>query len=1181
MHCPHCQFDHPASVNFCGMCGGRLVPECSHCGAENPLEFHFCGQCGYRLVAPEGAEGAPAAPDPRVARPHGAPPEADTSDAARPDVLRPDFSRPAASPTPVSPAPGTPPTAPAEPGPGGKRANPTSRAASPVTYTPQHLADQVLASRAALEGERKQVTVLFCDIVNSTATADSVGAETMHTLLNQFFELALTEVHRFEGTINQFLGDGFMALFGAPIAHEDHARRAVLAALALRDRIQERREELEREHGTALQVRMGLNTGMVVVGGIGDNLRMDYTAVGDTTNLAARLQGLAEPGTVLVSEPTYRLVLPFVKVEPLEPTKVKGKSEPIQPYKVISSRSRRASSPVRSRAPFVGRERELAALQDLWGQAREGHGQVVGIAGEAGSGKSRLVHELLHRLDPREATRLRGRCLSYGSGISYLPLAHMLRHAGGIADSDPPDTVREKLTRNLEQLGLDSDEHRPYLLRVLDVEDPSDDLAGVEPQVIHRRTFASLGKVLFRASELRPVILEIEDLHWIDATSEQVLERLVEGLAGARLLLLLTYRSGYQPGWMEKTYATQIPMRRLSREESRAMVAALLQSVGGGAAAGDFPDRLTDEILGKAEGNPFFLEELARSISGPQDDSGAPLPDTVPDTVQGLIMARLDRLPEEHKRVLQTASVLGREFPLDLLRAIWLDAAPLDPPLVDLKRWELFYEDPTSDPVVCSFHHALTQEVAYQTLLTGRRQSLHRLAGEGLERLYEGRLEDALDRLAYHYPLANEPAKAVTYLSRAAEKAARGYSHAEAAQALRQALEQARKLPDDVRSRRLVELTLQLVESLLPLARLPETLEVLEEHRELLDEVDGDRDTLAGRYHFWLGHTHSYLGHPEKAEAHARQSLEAAEAAGDAVTSGQARYVLCRDGFWIGKFSEGLAHGLKALDLLEGERWWQGQTYWVNGFHHFVLGRFQQALESMEQAGEIGEDLADPRLDTSWSTGYFLAAMGDWDGGIAACRGGLERARDPLNTAAALGFLGYAYLEKGDQEQAIPTLEQAVDKLEKAGMQQLFGWFSIYLGEAYLAVGRAEEARERAQEGLEVTEAARFLFGAALGVRALGRIALGTADLAEAETQLREARDRFEQLEASFEQARTQLDLARLAQALQQPDRAASYLEQARQRFQDLDATHHLAETDRLADELQAPTPVAPAAPTG
>ena len=1133
MRCPRCEVDHPDSIRFCGLCGARLVPDCPRCGKENPLEFRFCGECGTALT------GTP---------PGDSPPERPAEGSER---------SPVATAAPV---------------------NPTARTPAPVTYTPPHLADQVLASKAALEGERKQVTVLFCDIVNSTAIADAVGAETMHTLLDGFFETALREVHRFEGTINQFLGDGFMALFGAPIAHEDHARRAVLAALALRDRVHEDRTELRRRHGVELRVRMGLNTGLVVVGGIGDNLRMDYTAVGDTTNLAARLQGLAEPGAVLASESTYRLVLPWVKVEPLEATRVKGKTEAVRSYKVLEARRRSAPRSVRSRAPFVGREQELAVLRELWEQSVDGHGQVVGVAGEAGAGKSRLVHEFRTRLpgssDRPAVTWLTGRCLSYGTGIPYLPLVHMLRTAGGITETDPPEAIREKLRRNLRELGLEPEEHEPFLLRLLDVRKGAEALDDLEPQVIHNRTFASLRRILFRASEFRPVILELEDLHWVDATSEELVSELVEDLAGARLLLLLTYRSGYKPGWMEKSYATQITMRRLSAEDSRTLVGSILPLTR-------LPSDFTDEILDKAEGNPFFLEELARTMAE-REQAGETEPDTVPDTVQGLIMARMDRLPEQHKRVLQTAAVLGREFALDLLRAVWDDTLPLEPLLTDLKRWEFFYEDPTATDSLCTFHHALTQEVAYQTLLTNRRGALHREAGEALEALHRDRLDDALDQLAYHYPRAGAPHKAVTYLRRSAEKAARGYAHAEAARALEQALEQAEELPEEERDRCLVELALQLAESLLPLARLPETLELLEQHRQRMEGLKDD--TLAGRFHFWLAHTHSYLGNPEDATTHARRSIAAAEREGDRVTAGKARYVLSRDGFWIGELAEGLSHGLRALELLEGERWWQGQAYWVNGFHHFVLGRFEKALESMERARAIGEDLGDPRLDTSWSTGYFLASMGDWEAGIAACRGGVERARDPLNTAAALGFLGYAYLEQGDQEQAVPTLEKAVEKLREAGMQQLFGWFAVYLGEAYLTAGRWEEARERATEGLETTRAARFRFGEALGERALGRIALGrvlrardgsgegvsdegapsTELLAEAERHLRRAHDRFTGLEAPFERARTLLDLARLVHLRDRSDDAARHLSVARACFVELGATAHVAAVDRL-----------------
>src|SRR6185436_4148876 len=376
MKCPQCQLDNPSWCKFCGSCGIKLTPICAHCGRENLPGFNFCGECGQPLGSSPAAAPAPPAVSAAVAVPIPPPPAA-----AEPVVL-PAAPRPAAGPALHS-------------------------------YTPGHLADQVLQSRIALEGERKQVTVVFCDMAGSTWLAERLGPEIMHLLINRFFELALGAVHRYEGTVNQFLGDGFMALFGAPIAHEDHARRAVLAALGLQKAIREQRADLGERYGVELKVRMGLNTGWVVVGGIGDHLRTDYTAVGDTTNLAARLQQIAEPGSVLISESTWRLVHGEVQTEALTPTQVKGKSEPVQVYRLLGLGATQADQAVLGGggllAPFVGREREMAVLDELREQAENSHGQVVGIAGEAGSGKSRLLYELRRRAWASPAARLSGR----------------------------------------------------------------------------------------------------------------------------------------------------------------------------------------------------------------------------------------------------------------------------------------------------------------------------------------------------------------------------------------------------------------------------------------------------------------------------------------------------------------------------------------------------------------------------------------------------------------------------------------------------------------------------------------------------------------------------------------------------------------------------------------------------
>jgi class 3 adenylate cyclase/tetratricopeptide (TPR) repeat protein len=1046
-------------MKFCGQCGSKLAAVCGKCGTENPPGFKFCGECGSPI-------GAPAVPKVEEAAP--------------------------------------PPAAPAA----------EARSAPVQSYTPSHLAPS-LQSRSAMEGERKQVTVVFCDLVGSTSLAERLGPETMHLLLNRFFELALSEVHRYEGTINQFLGDGFMALFGAPIAHEDHARRAALAALGLQKLLHEHRAELGAKDGQALEVRMGINTGWVVVGGIGDALRSDYTAVGDTTNLAARLQSLAEPGTILVGEDTSRFLQGAARLEPLGPIQIKGKELPVHVFRLQGMgavQSEAALLDGMARSPFVGRQREIGTFEELRERAAAGEGQVVGIAAEAGAGKSRLVYELHRLLFDGPVRFLAGRCVSYASGIPLLPILFMLRNEWGISETDDVAAATTRLTASLERSGMETEESLPYLLHLLGYAEGTERLAALSSQAVLARTFRILRQMILNAGPGELVILEIEDLHWVDKTSEDFLNFLVEGLVVSRVLLLVTYRSGYRPPWIEKSYATQITLSRLTNRESQEVIRSVLRRSDPSAA-------LIEAVLSKAEGNPFFLEELTRSLLEHPDV-------LVPDTIQGVLMARIDRLPEEHKRLLQTASVLGREFALHLLTRVWEPAADLMPLLGDLKRWEFFYEEPTAEEPRYLFKHALTQEAVYQTLLKSRRQSLHEAAGEAFEQLYADRLDDVYDRLAYHYAAADDAPKAVSYLSRFAGQAAGRYAHSEAARALREALAHCDGLPEALRDRRRVELILQLAESLLPLALFPETLELFLAHRERVERL-GD-PALNGPYHFWLAHTCSYLGDQAEAASNARLAIAAARQAGDAATEGKAWYVLCRDAFWSGHFSEGIAHGRQALPLFERshEPWWQGQAYWVAGFHHYVLGQFAEAFDKMERAEAIWRALQDPRLDPSWSTGYFHASIGNWEQGIAACQGGLERAQDPLNTAAALGFLGYALLEKGDLPAAIQSLEDSTGRLRQAGMQQLLGWFSAFLADAYLRSGRIDEAGALAREALAVTESVRFRYGSGMAQRALGRVLRAAGDREGAAVALCAALESFQEIEAPFEIGRTLLELA-------------------------------------------------------
>lgn len=1099
MKCPQCQFDSPPGMKFCGQCGAKLgAPPCPQCGAESPPGFKFCGECGASLSSPERA--------------------------------------PALEPA-------------------------TRLAATIQSYTPLHLTGEILQSKAAFEGERKQVTVLFCDLVGSTVLAERLGPEPMHLLLNRFFELALGEVHRYEGTVNQFLGDGFMALFGAPIAHEDHARRAVLAALGLQRLLNDHCAALGEPSGVEIQVRMGINTGWVVVGGIGDQLRQDYTAVGDATNLAARLQQIAEPGVILVSEAASRFLQGALQLKALTPFQVKGKERPIQAFQVLGIGTVSAEEAVLSAAmlsPFVGRRREIGILTELRERAAGGEGQVVGITAEAGAGKSRFLYEFQRRSGGQLAITMAGRCLSYGSGSPYLPLLYMLRNEWKIGEADDSGTISIKVRAVLEKAGVEPEASLPYLLRLLGLREGTEGLSDLSPQALQERTFRILRRVIRNAGQGGLVMVEIEDLHWIDKASEEFLAFLVEGVASARMLLLLTYRSGYRPPWIEKSYATQITLRRLTKEEGQ----VVLQAATGGA---KLPDELVEAALKKSEGNPFFLEELTRALVEHQSWSEA----SVPDTIQGVLMARVDRLPEENKRLLQAASVLGREFPLNLLAAVWERPEALTPLLSDLKRLEFLYEEPTAEEPLYFFKHGLTQESVYQSLLKGRRQALHAAAGRAFEVIYRDRLSDAYDSLAYHYSKTGEMEKAVSYLSLSAESAARGYAHAEAAKALREALVHAADLPTDERDRRVLELILQLAHSLLPLARFSETLETFLGYRDALERVQDS--ALTGRYFFWLAHTYSYLGDQEAAASNARQAITASRQAGDTRTEGRAWYVLSRDAFWSGRFSEGIEHGRRAVALLErsADPWWKGQAYWVAGFHRYVLGQFEEAFGMMGKADAIWKALQDPRLDPSWSTGYFHASLGDWKLGIAECKGGLERARDPLNTAAARGFLGYAWLEKGDLARAVEALQDSVGKLRQAGMQQLDGWFSAFLAEALLLAGApVTEARELALQALTATQSSGFRYGTGLAQRSLGRIALAAGERSEAELRLGEAVESFRAIRAPFEVGRTLLDLALLAHSGGDSGEAARCLGEAYRLFTELRVPKYAEKAERLADDL-------------
>jgi class 3 adenylate cyclase/tetratricopeptide (TPR) repeat protein len=673
-----------------------------------------------------------------------------------------------------------------------------SRFTSPAAYTPKHLADKILTSRSALEGERKQVTVLFVDVSGFTSLSERLDPEEVHGLMNRAFELMLTEVHRYEGTVNQFLGDGIMALFGAPIAHEDHAQRAVHAALGIRKALEGYQEELRSRRGISFQVRQGLNTGLVVLGSIGNDLRMDYTAVGDTTNVAARLQAAADPGRIVISEATHRLVCGYFYTRSLGELSLKGKAEPVGACEVISAQVARTRLDVeaeRGLTPFVGRDRELRLLFECFEQAKAGHGQVVFIAGEPGIGKSRLLLEFRRRLGD-EATWLEGRALSFGRAMAFRPLIDLLRRNFRLEEGDPEGTIVTKIERGVLRLGEDLRPTLPYLRYLLSVEPGDAAVLTMDPQQRRGEIFDALRRLTVRAAEVRPQVAVFEDAHWMDQATEEYLLFTADSIPTSRVLRILTYRTGYVHPFGERSYHTRIALNTLSTAHSIEMAQGMLLTER-------LPEALKALIVRKAEGNPFFVEEVVKSLL----EVGALRPAGegyvlakrldeifVPDTIQDVITARIDRLEEAQKRTLQLASVIGREFTRRLLDRLAEVRARTEEVLRELKAIELIYEKSTFPELAYMFKHALTHEVAYNSLLVRRRKELHRLIGLAIEELYTDRLTEQHEVLAYHFAKGEEWRKALEYLLKAAEKATKAFANREAIALYDQALEVAGQL---------------------------------------------------------------------------------------------------------------------------------------------------------------------------------------------------------------------------------------------------------------------------------------------------------------------------------------------------------------------------------------------------
>jgi class 3 adenylate cyclase/tetratricopeptide (TPR) repeat protein len=1051
--------------------------------------------------------------------------------------------------------------------------------ARPRAYIPAHLAEKILTVRPALEGERKQVTVLFADLKDSTELIRGLDPEAAQQLLDPAIHRMMDAVHRFEGTVNQVLGDGIMALFGAPIAHEDHALRACYAALAMQVAMRAYTEEVRRTQGLELRMRVGLNSGEVVVRAIGNDLHMDYSAVGETTHLAARMEQLATPGSSRLTAVTLRLVEGLVQVTALGPVPVKGLVEPVEVFELMGAshlRRRLQAAAARGLTPFVGRQPELEALYQALARAQTGHGQVVALVGEAGVGKSRLVYEVTHSHRTQGWRVLESASVSYGKATPYFPVMDLLKRYCHVDDGDDARTIRAKITGQVLTLDEMLQETLPALLALLDAVPDDSPFLDLDPPQRRQRTLDGLKRVLLRESQVQPLLLVFEDLHWIDAETQALLDRLVESLPTAQLLLLVNYRPEYQHGWGSKTYYTQLRLDPLPPASADEFLQALL---------GDDPSLapLKQLLIARTEGNPFFLEESVRTLVETGVLVGEPgayrlaqaLPTIqVPATVQAVLAARIDRLPPEEKRLLQTAAVIGTEVPWPLLQAIAeVPETGLHRGLTHLQAAEFLYETRLFPTLEYTFKHALTHEVAYSSLLLERRRGLHARLVEALEALAPERVAEHVERLAHHAVRGEVWDKAVTYCQQAGARARDRAAPREAVAAFEQALQALAHLPEDGDTRgRAIEIRLALGGALSVLGEYGRCLALLGEAEALARALD-DRARL-GRVLGGMANALWITGDHDGAITAGQQALALAAALGDSALQGHTSFRLAQVYRAIGDFgraAELLRRNVEAADRESGtpstavriqSQAWLART--LSALGAFAEGRChgEEALRLATLAGRGHTPIVAHAClgDLYLTQGDLEHAIQVFDQGLALCR-----ASDDWTWLRPIAAgLGYASALQGRLAEGRVLLEEVVSVAIRTG--GLTGQASrvAWLSEVCRLAGHGEDAWQHARQALDLARQQKARGDEALALHQLGVVQAhaDSPDVAPAEAHYQQALALAEALGMRPLVAHCHLGLGRLYGQTGRVDQARAALTTAIEMYHAMDMTFWLPQAE-------------------
>jgi class 3 adenylate cyclase/tetratricopeptide (TPR) repeat protein len=988
MQCPKCQFENPEDSLFCGDCGAALEVSCPNCGSTPPPKFKFCNKCGHDL-----------------SKPPKEPPKDLSFDQKIEKIQK---------------------------------------------YLPKGLTEKILSQRNRIEGERKQVTVMFCDMEGFTPLSEMLGIEEAYSIMDRVYEILIHKVHDYEGTVNEMTGDGIMALFGAPIALEDASQRAIRSSLAIHREMAKFSDQLRQEKKDMpfVKMRIGIHTGPVVVGTVGNDLRVEFKAVGDTVNLASRMEGQAQPGTTYITEDTFKLTEGLFHFEGLGQRVIKGKEEPINAYRVIAPSTRRTRFDVsadRGLTSFVGRERELELLLDGFERCKAGRGQAFSIMAEAGVGKSRLLYEFRKAVSSEDMIFLEGRCLSYSRGVAFFPIIDILKANFDIRKGDRDTEIREKVKKGLQILRTDEVSTMPYLLELFSVKESGIGKLSMSPEAKKDRIMESVKRIALKGSEIRPLILVYEDLHWMDKSSEDLLKNILENIPGSRILMIFTYRPEYVHTWGAKSYHSQVNLNRLSNRESLAMVTNLLGTE-------EIDRDLEDLILEKTEGIPFFIEEFIKSLKDlkiieTRDSKYYRAKDiqevSLPSTIQDVIMARVDSLPWGAKELLQTGSVIEREFSYELIKRVTsLSQEELLSHLSVLKDSELLYERGIYPESTYIFKHALTHQVVYDSILTKRKMKLHGEIGNAIEELYKANLVEHYEVLVEHYITSEDHEKGAEYSWLAAKKAVRTASFIDAFAYGEKRISCLEKLPvsADVQ-KKIIDARAGLGLFYMQLNYHREAKEAVEPVAELALEYNNKKKL--SQIYTVLG-TNSYMIEEDypKAFKYLENARNITEELNDNNSVSMANY-------WLGfcfshrcEFEKALHFIGKSLEInVTANNLWGISaiksiiSHWI----YSVQGKIDLAYQISNEALQIAEESGDI---------YSKAFARSYHGYASYCKGFLDEAEGNLLKAAELferinyffmvtqtqRFLGDAYFDMGKYQKSQDAYKKAVSLSEHHGV---------------------------------------------------------------------------------------------------------------------------------------------------